>query len=118
MPLSRRRPRRRTPSGSSSRHDDAGPVLRALAASVYAPTAVFAVGSGAIQPVLVLAAMDVGMSRPAAALVIGLLGVVGVVSAPVAGGVVARVGGRRAMAAGTVMAVVAAIGILIAMSAP
>lgn len=84
MPLSRRRPRRRTPSGSSSRHDDAGPVLRALAASVYAPTAVFAVGSGAIQPVLVLAAMDVGMSRPAAALVIGLLGVVGVVSAPVA----------------------------------
>lgn len=118
MPLSRRRPRRRAPSGSSSRHDDAGPVLRALAASVYAPTAVFAVGSGAIQPVLVLAAMDVGMSRPAAALVIGLLGVVGVVSAPVAGGVVARVGGRRAMAAGTVMAVVAAIGILIAMSAP
>ena len=63
MPLSRRRPRRRAPSGSSSRHDDAGPVLRALAASVYAPTAVFAVGSGAIQPVLVLAAADTGMSH-------------------------------------------------------
>ena len=110
--------RPRSSSALPARYDDAGPILRALAASVYAPTAIFAIGSGAVQPVLVLAAIDVGMSRSAAASVVGLLGVAGVISAPLAGGIVARLGSRRAMALGTAVAVTAVTGILIAVSAP
>lgn len=113
-----RTPRRRRPDSGAPRTDDAGPVLRALGASVYAPTAIFAIGQGAIQPVLVLAAIKVGMSRPAAASVMGLLGLVGVVSAPLAGMVVARAGGRRSMVLGTVLAVGAASGIVAAVSVP
>lgn len=100
------------------RLDDAGPVLRALTASIYAPTAIFAVGAGAVQPVLVLAATDVGMSRPAAASTVGLLGVAGIVSAPVAGAVVARAGGRRSMVAGALMAMASATGTVIAIGTP
>lgn len=113
-----RKPRRRRPDPGAPRIDDAGPVLRALGASVYAPTAVFAIGQGAIQPVLVLAAIKVGMSRSGAASVMGLLGLVGVVSAPLAGTVVARAGGRRSMVLGTVLAVGAVNGIVAAMSVP
>lgn len=113
-----RTPRRRRPGPGGPRPDDAGPVLRALGASVYAPTAIFAIGQGAIQPVLVLAAIQVGMSRSAAASVMGLLGLVGVVSAPLAGLVVARAGGRRSMVLGTVLAVGAVSGIVAAMSVP
>lgn len=92
--------------------------MRALAPSVYVPTAVFALGSGAVQPVLVLAATDVGMSHAAAAGVLGLLGAVGVVSAPLTGVLVGRVGGQRSMVLGTAVAVAAVIGILLAMTVP
>ncbi|MCI7457656.1 MFS transporter [Actinomyces urogenitalis] len=106
-----RRRRRRSPDAASA-------LLRALAPSVYVPTAVFALGSGAVQPVLVLAATDVGMSHAAAAGVLGLLGAVGVVSAPLTGVLVGRVGGQRSMVLGTAVAVAAVIGILLAMTVP
>lgn len=112
-------PRRPSPDGGRERSEetrDARAVLRSLAESVYAPTAVYAVGSGAIQPVLVLAAIDVGLSHAAAASVVGILGLVGVVSAPLAGSFVGRLGGRRAMVIGTAVAVTALLGILVAMT--
>lgn len=108
----------RSPSSPAPRDRDAGPILRALTAGVYLPSAVFSVGAGAVQPVLVLAAVDVGASRSTAASTVGLLGVVGVLSAPVAGGAVAHLGGRRAMAVGTAMAVAAGAGVVAAMSLP
>lgn len=103
--------RRRSPDAATA-------LLRALAPSVYVPTAVFALGSGAVQPVLVLAATDVGMSHAVAAGVLGLLGAVGVVSAPLTGVLVGRVGGQRSMVLGTAVAVAAVIGILLAMTVP
>lgn len=106
-----RRRRRRSPDAATA-------LLRALAPSVYVPTAVFALGSGAVQPVLVLAATDVGMSHAVAAGVLGLLGAVGVVSAPLTGVLVGRVGGQRSMVLGTAVAVAAVIGILLAMTVP
>lgn len=106
-----RRRRRRSPDAATA-------LLRALAPSVYVPTAVFALGSGAVQPVLVLAATDVGMSHAAAAGVLGLLGAVGVVSAPLTGVLVGRVGGQRSMVLGTAVAVAAVIAILLAMTVP
>lgn len=112
-------PRRPSPDDGAARPEgvrDARAVLRSLAGSVYAPTAVYAIGSGAIQPVLVLAAIDVGLSHAAAASVVGILGLVGVVSAPLAGSFVGRVGGRRAMVIGTAVAVTALLGILVAMT--
>lgn len=101
--------RRRSP-----RSDAAAPVLAALAPSVYLPTAIYAIGTGAAGPVLVLAATDVGLSHAVAAGTVGIMGVVGVVSAPVAGSVVARVGGRTAMAVGTVRTVTASLAIVLA----
>ena len=115
-----------SPSPDSSRpdgapaphHDPATRVLRSLVGPVYAPTAIYSVGSGAIQPVLVLAALAVGMSHAGASSVVGVLGLVGVVSAPVAGRLVGALGGRRAMVTATVVAVAALGGILGAMSLP
>lgn len=101
-----------TSSPSEGQDASASRVLRALLPSVYLPTAIFSVGAGAAQPVLVLAATDVGMSHAAAAGVLGLMGAVGVVCAPLAGLVVSRLGGRRSMALGTLLAVVASAAIV------
>ncbi|MGE5595725.1 MAG: MFS transporter [Hyphomicrobiales bacterium] len=84
--------------------------IRSLSLSVYAPTLLFAIGQGAVIPVVVLAARDLGASVAVAGLVAALRGI-GVLCFDVpAGWLVSRFGEGRAMAAGTLLVAVALAG--------
>lgn len=71
--------------------------LKALIGPVYAPSLTFAVGMGAIKPVMLLAALHLGFSHAAGSAVIGVFGVVAVIAAPVVGRLLARTGDRPAL---------------------
>jgi MFS family permease len=81
-----------------------GLTLRQLGPSVYLPSAVYSTGMGAIAPVIVLSAIDLGVSMAAAAAVAALLGIGQIVGALPAGVLIARVGERRTMLAATSLA--------------
>jgi len=81
-----------------------GLTLRQLGPSVYLPSAVYSTGLGAVAPVIVLSAIDLGASRAAAAVVVALLGVGQIAGALPAGVLIARVGERRTMLAATSLA--------------
>ena len=84
--------------------------LRALVPSVYAPTLLFAIGQGAVIPIVALAARDLGGSVAVAGFVVGLRGI-GILAFDVpAGWLVGRFGERTAMAAATGLVVVALAG--------
>jgi MFS family permease len=75
--------------------------LRSLGMTVYAPTFLFAVGQGAVVPILALAALDVDASIPAAAVLVAIRGI-GAMAADIPGGMlIGRLGERRAMSVGT-----------------
>jgi MFS family permease len=83
--------------------------LRSLAISVYLPSFLFAVGQGAMVPVLPLFALELGASPAEAGALVALRGLGILVFDIPAGALVARIGERGAMLAGTVaLAVVAA----------
>ena len=86
------------------------PTLRSLGLSVYVPTLLFAIGQGAVIPIVALSARDMGASVGFAAFIIALRGI-GVLSFDLpAGWLIARFGERRAMAVGTVIVIVALLG--------
>ncbi len=79
--------------------------LRSLVASLYAPGAMYAVGQGAIIPVIALMARHVGASVPIAGAMVGLRGFGTMIGDVPAGALVARIGDRRAVLAATVVQV-------------
>ena len=81
--------------------------LVALIGPVYAPTLIWAIGSGAFAPVLVLAALQLGYSQSLASALAGVSGLVGVLTGPTMGRAVARFGDRTAFIVGTSLAAVA-----------
>ena len=81
-----------------------GLTLRQLGPSVYLPSAVYSTGLGAVAPVIVLSAIDLGVSPAAAAVVAALLGLGQIAGALPAGVLIARVGERRTMLAATSLA--------------
>lgn len=84
--------------------------LRDLGLSVYVPTFLFAVGQGAVIPIVGLAAKDLGASIAIAGLVVTLRGI-GVLAFDVpAGWLVSRFGERLAMAFGTLLVIGALAG--------
>lgn len=86
------------------------PPLRSLGLSVYLPTLLFAIGQGAVIPIVALAARDLGASVALAGFIAALRGI-GVLSFDVAAGwLVARFGEKRAMAAGTLIVAVSLVG--------
>lgn len=89
--------------------------LRALSLSVYLPTFLFAVGQGAVIPMVPLTAREMGGSLAFAGWVVALRGI-GLLCFDVpAGWLVARLGERRAMAVGTALILVA---LSVAIAAP
>ncbi|MBA4179839.1 MAG: MFS transporter [Anaerolinea sp.] len=94
------------PAGTPSR----APTLRSLMLSVYFPTFLFAVGQGAVIPIVALAAKDLGASLAVAGFIVALRGIGVLVFDVPAGWLVSRFGERRAMAAGTVIVVVSLAG--------
>jgi len=83
--------------------------LRELGLSVYAPTLLFAIGQGAVIPVIAIAAREVGASITLAGFIVALRGI-GVLAFDIpAGWLVARFGERLAMAAGTALVIVSLV---------
>jgi MFS family permease len=75
--------------------------LRSLGLSVYVPTFLFAVGQGAVMPMVPLVARDLGASMALAGFIVALRGL-GILAFDVpAGWLVTRLGERAAMAVGT-----------------
>ncbi len=86
------------------------PSIRSLGLSVYVPTFLFAVGQGAVIPIVALAARDQGASVAFAGFIVALRGI-GILSFDVpAGWLVSRFGEQRAMVMGTALVIVALIG--------
>lgn len=84
--------------------------LRSLGLSVYVPTFLFAVGQGAVIPIVALAARDEGASLAFAGFVVALRGI-GILAFDVPSGwLVSKFGEQRAMVLGTVLVIVALVG--------
>jgi MFS family permease len=87
-----------------------GATLRSLGLSVYVPTFLFAVGQGAVIPVVALAARDEGASLALAGFIVALRGL-GVLAFDVpAGWLVSKFGEQRAMVFATLLVIVALAG--------
>lgn len=84
--------------------------LRSLGLPVYLPAWLFAIGQGAVVPIVALAARDLGASLPTAGLIVALQGVASLLFDLPAGSLVGRMGERRAMTASTVVLGVALTG--------
>ncbi len=84
--------------------------LRSLGLSVYVPTFLFAVGQGAVIPIVALAARDEGASLAFAGFVVALRGIGILVFDVPAGWLVGKFGEQRAMVLGTVLVIVALVG--------
>ncbi|MGH8877928.1 MAG: MFS transporter, partial [Stackebrandtia sp.] len=90
--------------------------LRALVPTVYLPATVYSVGQGAIAPIVVLSALELGASAGVAAVVAALTGVGHLVGDVPAGAFAARVGERRAMLWATLLAAAALVACVVAPS--
>lgn len=87
-------------------------MLKPILWPVLAPSLLFAVGLGAILPVLVLGALNLGSSSSFAAAIVGIMGAVSLVATVPAGILIDRLGDFRAMLAATITAVVVLGGIV------
>jgi MFS family permease len=96
------------------RRNDAGPSLRDIAPAAFVPPALFAVGQGAIAPVVVISATSLGASPAVAALVVATAGLGQIVADVPAGAVVHRYGERPTMIAAAGLTVLALLGCMFA----
>lgn len=96
--------------------EDARGFLRRYAPMIYGPSALFAVGEGAVIPIVPLIAIELGASVAAAALIAGALIIGRLLGNLPAGWVVARFGERITMAGSGTLAFVGVIGMALAPS--
>jgi len=88
--------------------------LRDIAPAAFLPPALFAVGQGAIAPVVVISATDLGASPAMAALVVATAGLGQIVADIPAGTIVHRYGERPTMIGAAVLTVLALLGCIFA----
>lgn len=107
----------RPPSGAGAppRPDD--PTLRSLVLTVYLPALLFAVGQGAVIPVVALSASDLGATAAVATVIVAARGIGTMLFDVPAGALVGRLGERRAMAVGTAILTVALVGCIVSPNA-
>ncbi|MBS9373736.1 MFS transporter [Rhodococcus sp. B50] len=85
-----------------------------LITTVFVPSAIFGIGQGAGAPVLALLARELGASVPVAGVIVALVALGAVIGDLPAGSIVARLGERRAIIAGTALGTV---GVLVSVTA-
>ena len=90
--------------------------LRALWPSVYGPALLFAVGQGAVVPVIAVAATEMGASPAFGGLCVALLGIGTLLFDLPAGKLVARFGERLTLVLGTGLVIVASLGCMLTRS--
>jgi MFS family permease len=83
--------------------------LWSIGPSVYLPTLLYGLGQGAIAPVIVLSARDLGASIATASLVVAAAGLGQVIGDIPAGALTARIGERRAMLLASALACAALV---------
>lgn len=88
--------------------------LRSVAASIYLPSLLFGIGHGAVAPVVVLSAIELGASPAVAFLVVAVAGFGAAIANLPAGQLVARIGERLSMHVGSALAVLAFLGCIAA----
>lgn len=88
--------------------------LRDVAAAAFLPPALFAVGQGAIAPVVVISATDLGASPAMAALVVGSTGIGQILADVPAGAIVHRFGERPTMIGAAILTTIALLGCIFA----
>src|SRR6476660_9114206 len=88
--------------------------LRDIAPAAFLPPALFAVGQGAIAPVVVISATDLGASPAMAALVVASAGLGQIVADIPAGTIVHRYGERPTMIGAAALTVLALLGCILA----
>jgi MFS family permease len=86
------------------------PTLRSLVTSVYLPTVLFAIGQGAVIPVIAITATDLGASVALAGVIVAVRGIGTMVFDVPAGALVGRLGERRAMVVGTAILAASLLG--------
>lgn len=86
------------------------PSLRSLTVPIYTPTFLFAVGQGAVIPIVAIAARDLGASIPMAGLIVALRGIGTLGFDMPAGSLVSRLGERKAMTLATALLAVSLAG--------
>lgn len=89
--------------------------LRSLTWSVFVPMVLYGIGAGAAAPMYALRALDLGASLGSAGLLVALSGLGMVLADLPAGRIVARIGERGAIGAGSLLGV---LGVLLAIVAP
>jgi MFS family permease len=95
----------------------AAPVtLRSLGPTVYLPSTIYAVGQGAVNPVIVLSGTALGASPAIASALVGLMGLGQIAGAVPSGRLIAAIGERRAMVLATGIAVPALLACVFAQS--
>ncbi|MET8652462.1 MFS transporter [Nocardia aurea] len=94
---------------------DTSVALRRLAWTMFVPMAIYSVGYGAAGPMYVLRAVDLGASAGQAGVIVALTGLGMVLADLPAGGIVARIGERGAIAVGSGVGM---IGVAAALCAP
>lgn len=90
--------------------------LRSLVLPVYLPTLLFAVGQGAVLPVVALTAVELGASTAAAAVIVAVQGIGRMVFNIPAGRLIEDLGERRAMGVGTAVLAFALVGCVLSPS--
>jgi MFS family permease len=94
----------------------ASPTIRSLGPTVYLPTFLFAVGQGAVLPVIALTAIDLGASVATAGVLVSLQGIGRMLFNVPAGRLVDGLGERRAMAVGTGILLLSLVGCVLSPS--
>ncbi len=102
------------PGGDSSEVTSREVTLRDIAPAAFVPPAVFAVGQGAIAPVIVISATELGASPAAAALVVASAGLGQIAADIPAGSLVHRFGERPTMIGAALLTVLALVGCIFA----
>lgn len=107
----------RTPSGAGAPSRPGDPTLRSLVLTVYLPALLFAVGQGAVVPVVALTATDLGATAATATVIVAIRGIGTMLFDLPAGTLVGRLGERRAMALGTGILGLALVGCVLSPNA-
>ncbi|QTG74697.1 MFS transporter [Trueperella pecoris] len=96
---------------------DRNPITR-LILPVYLPALIFAVGSGAVMPILAIAALSVGFDDAGSSAAVGVFGFVAIVVSPVLGKIIARIGDKAALIYGSFVALASLGGFLWTLTFP
>lgn len=81
--------------------------LRQLVLPIFVPGVIYALGTGAVNPVLALAALALGFDAAGSSAVVGVFGVVGVLLSPAIGAAISKIGDRKALIVGSIISIVA-----------